>query len=42
MSNIINNFEITNDFTITDGTVQVKTNDTTIFLVAIKKIQNIF
>ena len=27
MSNIINNFEITNDFTITDGSVQVKTND---------------
>ena len=29
MSNVINNFEITNDFTITDGPVQVKTNDTT-------------
>ena len=27
MSNIINNFEITNDLTITDGTVQVKTNN---------------
>jgi len=29
MSNIINNFEITNDFTITDGSVQVKTNNAT-------------
>jgi len=29
MTSIINNFEITNDFTITDGSVQIKTNDAT-------------
>jgi hypothetical protein len=29
MTSIINNFEITNDFIITDGNVQIKTNDTT-------------